>query len=114
VLSLVLLRYVDEANLSPAWRWVARSGVPLAAVLMPAAFFLSVLSSEATEPNALIYLAFVGAACIVTAILTLGIGLLRVPRGGIAWRSCARPAEERWCTRIGPVRRLANSCRLPA
>ncbi|HYN63186.1 MAG TPA: hypothetical protein VES36_01165 [Candidatus Limnocylindrales bacterium] len=29
VLSLVLLRYVDEANLSPAWRWVARSGVPL-------------------------------------------------------------------------------------
>ena len=84
VLSLVLLRYVDEANLSPAWRWVARSGVPLAAVLMPAAFFLSVLSPEATEPNALIYLAFVGAACIVTAILTLGIGLLRVPRGGIA------------------------------
>lgn len=77
ILSLVLLRYVDEANLSDGWRRVARLGVPIAAVLMPAAFFLSVLAPEATEPNGLIYLAFVGAALIVTALLTLGIGLLR-------------------------------------
>jgi uncharacterized membrane protein len=77
VLSLVMLRYVDEANLSPGWRRLARLGVPVAAVLMPAAFFLSVLSPQATEPNGLIYLAFVGAALIVAALLTLGIGLLR-------------------------------------
>jgi uncharacterized membrane protein len=77
ILSLVMLRYVDEANLSPGWRRLARLGVPIAAVLMPAAFFLSVLSPQATEPNGLIYLAFVGAALIVAALLTLGIGLLR-------------------------------------
>jgi hypothetical protein len=29
-------------------------------ILLPAAFFLSVLSPQATEPNALIYLAYVG------------------------------------------------------
>lgn len=51
---------------------------------MPTAFFLSVLSPEATEPNALINLAFLEAACIVAAVLTLGIGLLRVPRTATA------------------------------
>lgn len=80
ILSLVLLRYVDEANLSDGWRRVARLGVPIAAILMPAAFFGSVLSGDATEPNALIYLAFLGAASVVAGVLTLGIGLLRAPR----------------------------------
>jgi hypothetical protein len=48
VLSLVALRYVDEAVLSPAWKWVARLGAPVAAILILAAFFLSVLLLEAT------------------------------------------------------------------
>jgi uncharacterized membrane protein len=77
VLSLVLLRYVDEARLGRGWRYVARVGVPLAAILIPAAFFLSVLSPDATEPNALIWLAPVGALLVVVALLTLGAGLLR-------------------------------------
>lgn len=80
VLSLVTLRYVDEANL-PGWlKTVARHSIPAAAVLLPAAFFLSVLSPEATEPNALINLAYVGAASLATGLLVLGIGLIRRPR----------------------------------
>ncbi len=80
VLSLVTLRYVDEANL-PGWlKSVARHSIPAAAVLLPAAFFLSVLSPEATEPNAMIYLAFVGAVSLALGVLTLGIGLIRGPR----------------------------------
>jgi hypothetical protein len=39
VLSLVMLRYVDEAALSPFWMWLARTGAPIAAILIPAAFF---------------------------------------------------------------------------
>jgi hypothetical protein len=79
VLSLVTLRYVDEANL-PHWlKSFARHSIPAAAVLMPAAFFLSVLSPDATEPNAMIYLAFVGAASLATGVLVLGIGLIRRP-----------------------------------
>ncbi len=80
ILSLVTLRYVDEANL-PGWlKTVARHSIPAAAVLLPAAFFLSVLSPEATEPNALIYLAFVGAVSLAVGVLVLGIGLIRRPR----------------------------------
>jgi hypothetical protein len=79
VLSLVTLRYVDEANL-PGWlRSFARHSIPAAAVLLPAAFFLSVLSPDATEPNAMIYLAFVGAASLASGVLVLGIGLIRRP-----------------------------------
>jgi hypothetical protein len=79
VLSLVTLRYVDEANL-PGWlKSFARHSIPAAAVLLPAAFFLSVLSPQATEPNAMIYLAFVGAASLASGVLVLGIGLIRRP-----------------------------------
>jgi hypothetical protein len=79
VLSLVTLRYVDEANL-PRWlKSFARNSIPAAAVLLPAAFFLSVLSPDATEPNAMIYLAFVGAVSLATGVLVLGIGLIRRP-----------------------------------
>lgn len=79
ILSLVTLRYVDEANL-PGWlKSVARHSIPAAAVLLPAAFFLSVLSPAATEPNAMIYLAFVGAASLALGVLVLGIGLIRRP-----------------------------------
>jgi hypothetical protein len=80
VLSLVTLRYVDEADL-PGWlKTLARHSIPAAAVLLPAAFFLSVLSPEATEPNAMIYLAYAGAVSLAFGVLVLGIGLLRKPR----------------------------------
>ena len=77
VLSLVALRYVDEATLSEAMRWVVRLAFPAAAILTPAAFFLSVLSPEATEPNAMIYLAYVGGLVLAVGLLALGVGLIR-------------------------------------
>ena len=80
VLSLVVLRYVDEAALGPRARSFARHAFPFAAILLPAAFFLSVLSPRATEPNALINLAYVGAVVLVAGMITLGVGLVR--RGG--------------------------------
>jgi hypothetical protein len=80
VLSLVLLRYVDEAALSPFWKWLARSGAPIAAILIPAAFFLSVASPSATQPNGLMNLAYIGAASMAAAVLSLGVGLIRAAR----------------------------------
>ncbi len=77
VLALVGLRYVDEATLSEGMRWVVRLAFPAAALLTPAAFFLSVLSPEATEPNALIYLAYIGGVVLAVGLLVLGIGLIR-------------------------------------
>jgi hypothetical protein len=72
ILSLVALRYVDETGLTSGWRWVARLAVPVAALLMPIAFFLSVLTPDATEPNAFIYLAYVGAVSLIVGMVTLG------------------------------------------
>lgn len=80
VLSLVMLRYVDEAVLPPFWKWFARTGAPIAAILIPAAFFLSVASPAATQPNALINLAYVGALFLAGAVLSLGVGLIRAAR----------------------------------
>lgn len=77
VLSLVLLRYVDQARLGRVGREIARHAVPAAAILIPAAFFLSVPTPASTKPNALIWLAPVGAVSLVTGLLTLGVGLLR-------------------------------------
>ena len=79
ILSLVVLRYVDQAALPDRAKGFVRHAVPAAAVLLPMAFFLSVLSPTATAPNALIYLAFLGAALLATALVTLGVGLLRSP-----------------------------------
>ncbi|HET6889589.1 MAG TPA: hypothetical protein VFH31_00690 [Pyrinomonadaceae bacterium] len=80
VLSLVMLRYVDEAALSTFWKWLARVGAPIAAILIPAAFFLSVASPAASEPNALINLAYIGAVFLAAAVLALGVGLIRAGR----------------------------------
>lgn len=80
ILSLILLRYVDEARLSEGWRQFARTAAPTTAILLPVAFFFSVLSPDATEPNAFIYLAYVGAALLTAGLLTLGVGLVRRAR----------------------------------
>jgi hypothetical protein len=56
---------------------VVRLAFPAAAILMPLAFFLSVLSPEATEPNAMIYLAYVAGLVLAVGLLVLGVGLIR-------------------------------------
>ena len=80
LLSLVVLRYVDEARLTPRLKTFVRVAAPSAAILMPMAFFLSVLNPDATEPNGLIALAYVGAAVLAAGVVLLGIGLLRNSR----------------------------------
>lgn len=77
VLSLVVLRYVDEARLGEGLKAFVRLAAPSAAILMPMAFFLSVLSPQATRPNGWIHLAWIGTAPLAAGMLTLGVGLLR-------------------------------------
>jgi len=87
VLSLVALRYVEEATLSERMRWVVRVAFPIAAVLMALGFFLSVPSPEATEPNAMIDLTFVAGVVLAVGLLVLGVGLIRGRR-----RTASEPA----------------------
>jgi hypothetical protein len=70
---------VEEANLSAGLKRFVASAIPASAILLPAAFFLSVLSPDATEPNALINLAYLGAVLLASGLLVLGVGLVRPP-----------------------------------
>jgi DNA-binding NarL/FixJ family response regulator len=51
VLSLIVLRYVDEASLPERLKQIVRTVIPSSAILLPAAFFFSVLRPDATEPK---------------------------------------------------------------
>jgi len=77
LLSLICQVLADSAAL-PSWLlWPIRIGVPLAAVLIPMGFFLSMPSADAAQPNALVALIYVGAAVLALSVLGLGVGLLR-------------------------------------
>jgi hypothetical protein len=77
LLSLVALRYVDEATLSRGSKRFVRAAIPSAAILIPFAFFFSILSPDATQPNSLIRIAYVGAVVLAAGVITLGVGLVR-------------------------------------
>jgi uncharacterized membrane protein len=77
ILSLVALLLVDQADLGGGWKQVVRSSIPASAVLVPAAFFLSIVKPRADRPGRLILLAPLGAVILTVGMLTLGVGLLR-------------------------------------
>lgn len=77
ILSLVCQVLADAAVLPTPWMWVARIGVPAAAILIPMGFFLSMTSPTAIQPNGLITLIYFGAVALAASVVTLGIGLLR-------------------------------------
>ena len=54
VLSLLALCYVEEATLSEGMRWWVLFAFPAARLLMPMAFFFSVLSPEVRQPSSMI------------------------------------------------------------
>ncbi len=68
---------MHEANLSTGLTRLARHAIPVAAILMPVAIFLSVASPDATAPNAMNALAYLGAIMLGLGLLVLGVGLLR-------------------------------------
>ncbi|GIF69629.1 hypothetical protein Ais01nite_76640 [Asanoa ishikariensis] len=76
ILSLVALPYADAAGAHGFWGWLARTAIPIAAILMPAGFFFSSMGSGRTKPNALIALLWIGALFLAAGVLTLGILVL--------------------------------------
>ena len=76
VLAIVMQVLVDATTLTGAAEWIARSFVPIAALLLPGGFFLSAARPGATEPNRLVVLIPIGAVLLAVGLLTLGIGLL--------------------------------------
>lgn len=81
VLSVAILGVLESAALDDAWMWVARLGAPIAAILMPAGFFLSVLGADPKRPSRAIALLWIGALSLTAGLITAGVGLIG---GGIA------------------------------
>lgn len=76
LLALICQPYVDATGLTGATEWFARSGVAVAALLMPGGFFFSSMGAHRTEPNRLIVLVLAGAVLLALSLTSLGIGLL--------------------------------------
>jgi hypothetical protein len=76
ILSLVVLLTLDAAGVRGPLASVARGAVPLAAILMPAGFFLSAAGAGRTTPGAFIWLLYAGAASLALGVASLGIALL--------------------------------------
>lgn len=68
ILALVCQILADSADLPVSWLWLARIGVPLAAILIPMGFFLSMTSPAATKPSGLVGLIYVGAAALAASV----------------------------------------------
>jgi hypothetical protein len=76
VLSLVILSVLDGTDAGGAWGLVARVGVPLAAILMPAGFFLSVLGKDPQRPSGLLALVWLGAGSLTVGLIGAGLALI--------------------------------------
>ncbi len=81
ILSLICELLADAAVLPAGLLWAVRVAIPLAAILISAGFFFSVLSPTATKVGSAVSLIYLGAASLAFGVLTLGIGLLRSPQG---------------------------------
>ena len=75
ILSLVCQVLADSAVLPSALVWLVRIGVPLAAILISAGFFFSMLPPAASRPTGAISLIYFGAVILAASVITLGIGL---------------------------------------
>lgn len=76
ILSLVGLLYADAVDAAGAVGTAARSGIPLAAILMPAGFFFSSMGADRTSPNGAIVLVYLGGVSLAVGLVTLGISVL--------------------------------------
>jgi hypothetical protein len=76
ILALICQIFADAAGLDGLPATLARTGVPLAAILIPAGYFFSSAGRGATEPNRLIALVYAGAISLALGVVALGIGLI--------------------------------------
>lgn len=75
ILGLVVMLLTEQNDVGQPWRTLA-SGVLVAAILMPAGFFLSVLGRDPQQPGKLIALLWTGAAVLLIGLASAGLGLI--------------------------------------
>jgi hypothetical protein len=75
-LGLVCLLLSEATALHGFWRWLAATGVLIAAILLPGGFFFSAIGSGRTAPNRWALLFPLGTVVLAAGVVTLGVGLL--------------------------------------
>ena len=76
ILSLICQVFVEHAALGTGLAWLVRIGIPLAAILIPLGFFLSVAFTP-DRPNKWLWSLYAGALVLATSVVMLGVGLIR-------------------------------------
>lgn len=76
MLGLLLSVLGNAAGASPAWANGGAIAVLLAAIMMPAGFFLSVLGRNPARPNRMIASVWLGATLLIAGVLTSGVATL--------------------------------------
>jgi len=77
ILALIAQFLADHSRLGSSWNWFVRGGFPVSAVLVSGGFFASASGAGRTEPNAFIFMLFLGMLLLAASLVVLGIGLLR-------------------------------------
>ncbi|CPU67530.1 Uncharacterised protein [Mycobacteroides abscessus] len=69
------LLLTEATGLVGLWRWLAATGVLVAAILLPAGFFLSAVGPGRETPNRAVALLPAGAVVLAAGVVTLAVGL---------------------------------------
>lgn len=77
ILALVVLLFVDQANLSNSWKWFVRAGFPFSAILISGGFFAAAGTPGSSEPNNFIIILYLGMLLLAMSLIALGVGLIR-------------------------------------
>ncbi|MDQ6641643.1 MAG: hypothetical protein M3Y66_04015 [Actinomycetota bacterium] len=76
LLALLCQVFADSTRQAGALDWLTRTGVAVAALLMPGGFFFSSMGAGRTTPNKLIWMVLAGALLLAVSLVSLGLGLL--------------------------------------
>ncbi len=77
ILSLVVQIFIDHAKLSNTLKWITRISFPASAILVSGGFFAGAIGRNITTPNDFIIILYAGVFMLATALIVLGIGLIR-------------------------------------
>lgn len=76
IVALLCQLFADATSQTGFWDWLSRTGVAIAALVMPGGFFFSSMGSGRDHPNRWFVMVPAGAAVLAAGLLSLGVGLL--------------------------------------
>ncbi|HEY4965036.1 MAG TPA: hypothetical protein VII28_01495 [Puia sp.] len=76
ILAIIAEILIDYAGLGSAWEHIIRTGFPASAILVSGGFFASASGPNATKPNGMIGILYLGVLILAACLLILGIGLI--------------------------------------